>query len=287
MKILQLHKLNEQQKTDIEDMVKVCLKAEGLERTLYLGNDMNFHENLDSFYLMYDNHRLVSVLVIFQPLEKEAEITAYTLPSERQKGYFDALFELAEAELAGFDVYRILFVVEPESVSGISAIKAYETNCVKSEYLLFYNMDKITDGERNTLIHLIELQKSKQDEAAYLSGEIFNTDLEEAFAVIESAMDSEFMKCYGAYMEDNLIGVCNVSYGANQASVFGFGIKPIYQGRGYGRILLNQVMDIIKKKGIKSVTLQVGSENTRAFSLYTSIGFFIQKQYDYYEYIIE
>ncbi len=124
MKILQLHKLNKLQIKDIVDLVQECLKEDGLERTLYLSNDINFYVNLDSFYLMYDEKRLVSVLTIFEPLDDEAEITAYTLPSERKKGYFTALFHEAVEELKRFELSRILFVVEPQSVSGLSTLKA-------------------------------------------------------------------------------------------------------------------------------------------------------------------
>ncbi len=105
--------------------------------------------------------------------------------------------------------------------------------------------------------------------------------------VIEITMNSKFMKCYGANIENILSGICNISYGADQASIFGFGIAPIFQGKGYGRLFLKQVMSMIRNKGIKSITLHVGSDNKRAFSLYTSVGFTIQTQYDYYEYVIQ
>jgi len=287
MKILQLHKLNKQQIKDIVDLVKECLKEDGLERTLYLSNDINFYVNLDSFYLMYDEKRLVSVLTIFEPLEDEAEITAYTLPSERNKGYFKALFRKAVEELKRFTLYRILFVVEPKSVSGISALKAIKTAYSKSEYLLFFQSDNKEVKDFGSIIKLNEISRDKQEEAAALSSEIFNTDIEETMDVIEIAMNSKFMKCYGAYIKNNLTGICNISYGQDQASIFGFGIAPAFQGKGYGRLFLNQVMDMLHNKEIKSLTLHVGSDNKRAFSLYTSVGFTIQTQYDYYEYVIQ
>ncbi|MGB8451196.1 MAG: GNAT family N-acetyltransferase [Anaerocolumna sp.] len=286
MNILQLHKLNKRQIKDTVDLVQKCLKEDGLERTLYLDNDINFHVNLDSFYLIYDGRRMVSVLTIFEPLADEAEITAYTLPSERRKGFFKVLFNKALKELIRFEVYRILFVAEPKSVNGLAALKACKTKYFKSEYLLSFQFNEDVIKELEPGIILKEILRDKQNEAAALSSEIFCTDIEETKDVIEISMNSKYMKCFGAYIEDGLIGICNISYGADQASIFGFGIAPAFQGNGYGRLFLDQAMNIIYKKGIKSITLHVGSGNKRAFNLYTSIGFTIQTQYDYYEYII-
>lgn len=291
MKILQLHKLNKQQIKDVEVLVQGCLKADGLERTLYLDNDINFYVNLDSFFLLYEGERLVSVLTVFEPLAEEAEITAYTTPSERKKGYFKALFQKASEELLRFELHRILFVTEPESISGLAAVKALGAKYGKSEYLLYYQFD---DGrsekpleESRDRIKLTELSYDRVEEASELSSRIFCAAVEETRDVIELALNSEFMNCYGAYIDNRLTGICNISFGAEQASIFGFGISPDYQGKGYGRLLIGQVMDLIRRRGLKAVTLHVGSDNKRAYNLYTSIGFAIQTQYDYYEFVTD
>lgn len=288
MKILQLHKLNKQQIKDVEALVLECLRADGLERTLYLDNDINFYINLNSFFLLYEEQRLVSVLVIFEPVEEEAEISAYTLPSERKKGHFKALFQTAQKELLRFDLNRVLFVIEPKSQSGLAALKALKANYGKSEYLMIYKLqDKKSELDSFKTLVLKELFIEGLEAAADLSSRIFHTDLEEAQDVIAISMNSKYMKCYGAYAKTKLIGICNISYGAEQASIFGFGILPDYQGKGYGRQFLKQIINQIQEKGYQAVTLHVGSENNPAYSLYKSEGFVIQTQYDYYEYLIE
>jgi ribosomal protein S18 acetylase RimI-like enzyme len=288
MKILQLHKLNKQQIKEVEALVLECLRADGLERTLYLDNDINFYINLNSFFLLYEDQRLVSVLVIFEPVEEEAEISAYTLPSERKKGYFKALLQTAVKELLRFGLNRILFVTEPASESGLAALKACKANYCKSEYLMsFKQKDKAAEtASFNTLV-LKELSEERLEAAANLSSRIFNTDLEEALDVIAVSMGSKYMKCYGAFAEAKMIGICNISYGVEQASIFGFGILPDYQGKGYGRRFLKQIINLIQEKGFKAVTLHVGSENNSAYALYKSEGFVVQTQYDYYEYLMD
>ncbi|WMJ88769.1 GNAT family N-acetyltransferase [Anaerocolumna sp. MB42-C2] len=287
MNVLKLHVLNEKQKNEIDNLVRECLKEEKLERTLYMESDINYYINMDSFFLLYNEQKLVSVLTVFQPLKEEAEINAYTLPTERKKGYFDILLSYAEAELCEFGVKKIIFVVEPESKSGMAALKTYDTNYYKSEYLLKLDTDNISQELTHVDFNLNEITLDQRLDAVNLSHEIFDIELEEAFDIIDTAMAVETMHCYGFYAGNSLLGICNVNYGENSASIFGFGIKPDDQGKGYGRILLNFILVTVKKYKKSSIILQVGSENKRAFLLYQSVGFQILKQYDYYEYFIE
>lgn len=287
MNIEQIHQLNEEQKLDIEKLVLECLLADGLERTLYLSNDLNFYENLDSFYLLYDNEKLVSVLTIFEPLETEAEISAYTLPKERNKGYFTALLDYAEEELIGFDIVHIVFVIEPASVNANYALKACQASYIKSEYLLI--MDNAECKHRNPYqaIELRELQAQNVTEAANLSAVIFGTNPEEDLILLNSALQSKQIESYCAYVISDMIGICNVNYGTHNACIYGFGIAPAHQGKGYGKSLLNLLIAKIADHKTRYITLEVGSENQIAFSLYKNAGFQIKTQYDYYEYIIE
>jgi len=308
LKIRQIHKLNKKQKLDIVNLVKECLLVDGLKRTLYLRNDINFYENLDSFYLLYDNEKLVSVLTIFQPKETEAEISAYTLPDERNKGYFTELLDCAEEELIGFDIVHIIFVVEPESKCGTYALAACQAKYIKSEYLLTLNIaewiprmnifnkeqykdamngDNKIEDQLNQFMKLVELQPQNVKEADILSAAIFGTEIDEDLSILDDALESEKIVKYCAYFANTMIGICKVNYGTNNASIFGLGIAPQYQGKGYGRELINLLLEKISDQNAKYVTLEVGSENQRAFSLYKSVGFQIKTQYDYHEYIIE
>lgn len=295
MKILQLLKLNTKQIKDVETLVQECLKEDGLERTLYLDNDINYYVNLRSFFLLYEEDRLVSVLTIFAPTYEEAELTAYTLPAEREKGYFKALLKEAKKELQRFDIKRILFVVEPESKSGMATMKALNAEYAKSEYLLCYQFEKtddctidnFADEKLENKIILREINRDKLHEAVKLSSLIFQVDEEETLDVIQLSMTTNYMKCYGAFYGMQLCGICNISFGTKSASLFGFGIAPDLQGKGYGRSLLKQVLRLIESKNYSTVTLHVGSENKPAFDLYISEGFQIQTQYDYYEYKLD
>ncbi len=50
-------------------------------------------------------------------------------------------------------------------------------------------------------------------------------------------------------------------------------IKPKYQGRGYGKRLMLEMLKRFKEKKLKKAELWVGEENYRAINFYKSLGF--------------
>jgi len=64
------------------------------------------------------------------------------------------------------------------------------------------------------------------------------------------------------------------------------GISPKYQGHGYGKEMLNLLLEKLLSMDINNIILEVDSENNRAYNLYTKNGFKIKTQFDYYRYII-
>lgn len=334
-KLITTNVLTKKQTDDVNQVVDECLKYDNLERTLYLSNDLNYFINLHCFYLLYKNNQLVSVLTIFQPLESEAELSAYTLPKERQKGYFSYLLDLAEEELVEFHIVRILFVVEPGSKDGIRTIEAIDAKYKMSEYLLCYDLCKVINIESINQIGNINDPNEENDPEIYhngitlqemndetltqgitLSSNIFNLEFDETKPLLTNTINSKTVKSYLAFLNQDLIGICNVNFGITSASIYGLGIDPIYRGKGYGKSLLQLIINKIiqETKHVKQdisivqdsnkeqdstipmndiyhkinyITLEVGSENHIAYSMYINSGFEIKTQYDYYKYIIE
>ncbi|GAA4652882.1 GNAT family N-acetyltransferase [Anaerocolumna aminovalerica] len=286
MHLEKLHQLDKQQKIEVKKLVSKCLTADGLSRELYLDNDMNLYENLDSFFLLYDQKQLVSVLTIFQMNEREAEISGYTLPDKRKKGYFTALLNAAEEELLDFDIYDMVFVAEPNSTSGKMAALSLGASFIKSEYLLRLKLEDYTKKYSEFLSNLNFIVKplTSKDimQAAYIHSEIFKTEFQESEELIQNILESDCMVCYGAKLEEELIGICNVNYGKNKASIFGYGVIPRFQGKGYGKGLINYVLRQLIKDKVSEVTLQVSSNSKNAMKIYNYLGFQIVTQYDYY-----
>ncbi|WP_097014663.1 GNAT family N-acetyltransferase [Anaerocolumna aminovalerica] len=291
MHLEKLHQLDKQQKLEVKKLVSNCLTTDGLSRELYLDNDMNLYENLDSFFLLYDQQQLVSVLTIFQLNEREAEISGYTLPDKRKKGYFTTLLNAAEEELLDFDIYDMVFVAEPNSICGKMTALSLGASFIKSEYLLRLKLEDYTKKYSEFLSNLnfIVTPLTSKDimQAAYIHSEIFKTEFHQSEELIQNVLESDCMVCYGAKLEDELIGICNVNNGKNKASIFGYGVMPRLQGKGYGKGLINYVLRQLIKEKVNEVTLQVSSNSKKAMRIYNYLGFQVVTQYDYYGYQIE
>lgn len=60
--------------------------------------------------------------------------------------------------------------------------------------------------------------------------------------------------------------------------IVNFGILKEYRGKGYGKVLLRYLLNIVKLSGFNTVKLRVKSENRIALRLYKSLGFKIKSQ---------
>ena len=69
---------------------------------------------------------------------------------------------------------------------------------------------------------------------------------------------------------------------SDSADVTAFVVLPEHRGRGYGRQMLLDAIDILILEGWKQITIEVETENRRALGLYQSCGLQIVQTYDYY-----
>jgi ribosomal protein S18 acetylase RimI-like enzyme len=68
-----------------------------------------------------------------------------------------------------------------------------------------------------------------------------------------------------------------------ELGVYGFFVRPQFRGRGHGRQLLEEtIVDIRAHSGHKSIMLEVDTQNLPAFNLYRSLGFEVERTYEYY-----
>jgi ribosomal protein S18 acetylase RimI-like enzyme len=59
----------------------------------------------------------------------------------------------------------------------------------------------------------------------------------------------------------------------NEAMLLTMGIRPGWRGRGLGQRFVSGVLDRLKARGLRSVSLLVGKNNRRAIKVYADVGF--------------
>ncbi|MBG7601569.1 MAG: ribosomal protein S18-alanine N-acetyltransferase [Gammaproteobacteria bacterium] len=102
----------------------------------------------------------------------------------------------------------------------------------------------------------------------------------ETAAYVHSWSEGNFRDCLSAGyelvicdLEQQTIGYGVMSMAAGEAHLLNLCIHPQKQGRGYGRRLLNHLMQIADQKNVSTVYLEVRASNTRACTLYHMAGF--------------
>lgn len=75
---------------------------------------------------------------------------------------------------------------------------------------------------------------------------------------------------------DKVIGTCVCLRSwerPHEAMILSMGIRPGWRGQGLGQRFVSGVMDRLRSKGMRTVSLLVGRENRRAVKVYKDVGF--------------
>lgn len=284
MKIIELQTISKSQHEDIENLEAICKKHDKLKVDVFLSNELNFNKEIKCYYLLYEEDTLISFLYMFMPTAKEAEISAFTDPSFRQRGYFKSLFQKAVSELSKYSIKEVLLVHEPASKEARSVLEKLHVKYDFSEYLLVYIANRAL--EINNRLHLEPARENNISEIIKLNMAVFNEDYTSSSSLVTESINSKKIEAYVAKTDSELIGVCNVNLESEDVSIFGLGISPEYQGNGFGKEMLNLIIKKLLNMNISSITLEVDSSNNKAFNLYTKNGFTIKTQFDYYRLFI-
>lgn len=274
--------LNEKAINEVLNLEKACKKHDKLKGSVFLDTSLNFDPDMKSVFLLYENRELISMLTMFIPTKQEAEISAFTLPEYRQNGYFNALLSKAVDELKKFEIQKILFVCESQSMSGKAVAIALKAEYDHTEYSMRYDRTKLEFMDQYRL-SLITPDIKNLDKIIDISMKTFDDGYEDSKSLIENCLQSKPRKQFLAVLNDEIIGLGSINQQRDEALIFGFGIVPEYRGRGYGKELLHLIIDHLWQSGTTDIMLDVNSDNVHALELYKKCGFQIEIAFEYYK----
>jgi GNAT superfamily N-acetyltransferase len=170
----------------------------------------------------------------------------------------------------------------------------------------FYDLEKAGFNKKNGTIELkllindvlplqcvdgINFEVLKKDSGEGIRCVIQNEVFENDNRIPLSLEDIYFDEVQSYYLEEGAIFIKNnwdyVGYGQiilekDQVTIVNFGILSSYRRKGYGRLLLIKLLNVIKTLGYNSVTIKVAADNTSALNLYENVGFSITGEiYDF------
>ncbi|MCL2918061.1 ribosomal protein S18-alanine N-acetyltransferase [Shewanella litorisediminis] len=80
-------------------------------------------------------------------------------------------------------------------------------------------------------------------------------------------------RCSGLYEDDALLGFTIVQQIVDEATLFDICVLPSAQGKGLGKLLLQQVIADAQRHSAQVLMLEVRASNRAAISLYQRLGF--------------
>jgi len=89
-----------------------------------------------------------------------------------------------------------------------------------------------------------------------------------------------------AEIEDKLIGSLIILLRSHilNARIYSLDVHPAFRRQGLASLLMDTVLGLLKEKGFKKITLEVGVNNIAARNLYRSKGFIVDKTlHNYYK----
>lgn len=279
--IKQCVQLTENETAEVVDLLKVCRDADHVPVIMQMNKNLNFHKEMNSWFLSYSENTLVGAVSAFGPLNHEIEWTGCVDPSYRRTGIFTALMTCADEEANRHGIERRLFALERKSESGQGVMKKKGYPLVQTEYSMVLPGDAEISRHKANL-HIMRSGFGELEEMAQLSAAAFEEPLEASRSMLVNSLKSKEREQYSAYKEDRMIGTVSLYINEGVAMINGLAIKPQEQGKGHGADFLAQLIRMLSRREL-SITLDVSSENQAAYSLYRRMGFKETDITDYFE----
>ncbi|MBZ9686348.1 GNAT family N-acetyltransferase [Clostridium estertheticum] len=274
----------------IKSLEAICYEKQ--KTNLKLELDFKMYQRKNSIknkimaeFFYYDNEILVGYLGLCNFHGTSVEVSGMVHPEFRGKGIFKKLYLLAQEEWQKLCPAEVLVLCDHSSSSGLAFINRIGAEYGSSEYKMCLNK-KVLQANSNKGIKLrvatnkdtIEIERQS---SIYFGSPEKEADNEEDIENTSIQIDDNFIS-YIAELEGKTIGKIHISTTDNEGFIYGFGVLPEYRGKGYGREILCLALDILKKKQVDNIFLDVATENKKALGLYESCGFEEISVMDYY-----
>lgn len=271
----------------IKHLAQLCEANEDLHLSIPWSNLLRRPANTINDFLYYVDGELVGYLSLNDIDPIVNEVTGMVHPAYRRRGIFHQLLRAAREECIFQGEEQLILTCERTSYSGQAFMQSISVEPIVSEY----EMVLIDFRERQTFDERLTIRKAESsdlDTIIKIQSASFRTP-EDATArrVLYHAQDPHRSYYLFTYGEEDTgcqepVGSLRLDHGDETIGIFAVDILPGYQGRGYGRQMLEEAIRIIRSYSQKPIFLFVNIENTRAIKLYQSCGFAIKTIYDYY-----
>jgi ribosomal protein S18 acetylase RimI-like enzyme len=279
--------LTERELAEVEELAALCNAREHL--FMRLDHNLLALPTLptDDLFLAYNGNLLIGCLLLDRYRLDIKEVTSMVHPDFRRQGIFTRLLEAARKECLSRGIHRLLLVCETNAKSGQAFVQAIGAGRDSAEHRMLLQTFQPRLQFDDHLLFREAVYDDLSDLATVLATDM-GDDYEQAFAHVRQSWKRPnqcfYIATYGG--EDagraEPVATLRIEETPVELGIYGFVVRPEYRGRGYGRQLLEEAIIAARARSQKPLLLEVDTNNFTALNLYQSVGFVIERTYEYY-----
>lgn len=277
---------------ELEQLTEICNTRERLLMRLDYNLLTASAQPTNDLFLFYRNGQLVGSLLLDRYHSDIKEVTGLVHPDFRRQGIFRQLLAAAREECLSRGIRRLLFTSETTSTSGRAFLLALGAGREFAEHRMLLRAFQPRYQFDDRLLFR-EAVHDDVDELALILASDFGDSKEQARQHILHAWTRANQRFYIAtYGGEDLgcaepVGTLRVEETPPEMAIYGFFVRPEYRGRGHGRQIIEEAILAIHEGSSKPIMLEVDTNNLTALNLYRSLGFEIERTYEYYRLMLE
>ncbi|HZG67133.1 MAG TPA: GNAT family N-acetyltransferase [Herpetosiphonaceae bacterium] len=266
-------------------VVEAANAAEGLDLPLGFGEDFEPtapDADLSRQYTAYAGDVLAGLANIQTWDEPEVLIVVH--PGYRRHGIGRALLAVVGEDYRRHGASQLLLVTDERSTAGKAFIAAVGAEFRLAEYALV--LDTATVDRSRPRLEALALRAAAQEDEDLLirlTAVAFGDPEDATRAFLPPLLRASNRRFWVITLADEPIGGIGIVWNESSAGITTFGVVPEHRGRGYGRQILLEVIDILLAEGYQEITIDVATENRNALGLYRACGFQETTTFGYYE----
>lgn len=278
MEYIQTTVMSQQQLDDARALITEIQRFDGTADTPYLFNSYNIDKTLPAFFLAYVDAILVGFLSIYADSTDEAGVAVLVKPNYRRQGIFTELRRQAELVLDQNHYTEITYQSERKFIDANPTLLTkigFVVDADSSEYLLEFDMTR-APMQANSGVTVALAQPADVERLAQIATQAFGkeeSDYASSLAYAQENISSEHVRFYKIMEATAIVGSAAVDVDVTMNYIFGLGIDPAYQGRGYGTQAIALIARDINALNDRSLKLAVEADNAVAKHVYEKSGF--------------
>lgn len=281
MRITSTASLDKAKTKSVKNLISICQKFDKTQREPYLLNILNFDKEMPSFFLGYDDDKLVGFLSVYADTQ-DPEISIYIHPKYRRKNYASNIYKFFIKETQKYKLNSAKFQTEsnflknnPRFVDALGLLIDNESETWMTRNRKLFNLKEEND-------YSVEVaSKSFALKIAKLQSDIFSEDLEVSKNYVEEAISGDTGTLYMLLIKGEVIATCTIDRSSTYNYLYGLAVCREYQRHGIGTYFMKNLINKEIKKTDKSFQIAVEDNNIAAKELYKKLGFCFQTQVIY------